>query len=651
MKFLQPQWFIGLACLCASVASAQPTQLNLDRSAGPARIWLSGETNHYYAVEGASDDLLTWDSLATLRLTNQNQNWFDADSMLIPRRLYRAGKLATSPAVAGDDFRLIDHLGRSRSLYYFLNATNVRAFVLLFIGNDCGKVRELKATIDGLTTRFGTNGVTFWMVDSNSGVTRSNLLAESTSLNFSNNPPFLHDPAQIVARRYHASKAPEAIALKRTVTATSTNMTIFYRGAIDDRFGTNPTATTQFYLSNALNSLLAGAPITPVAARPGGCDIALRPTPPVTYSDDVAPILLAKCVRCHSAGNIAPFSFSSYNSALGHSAQMRNAILKEEMPPWHADPNFGVFTNDSSLSPEQAAKLIQWIDEGSQRGVGPDPLTGYTPPIDYPITWPAALGAPDFVITLPTQSIPASGVLSYRYLTNDYSGPTTNLRAAIVLPGNLGVVHHVLVSDGDDNFLSSFFTGYVPGTEPLPFPTGTSKPVVKGQKFVSQMHYISMGRATNDITRIGFYFAAATPTAPLIQASAYNLFFSIPPGASDSQTTAQTAPFAKAVYLYDLSPHMHLRGSRFQYEAVYPAGHVPAREILLSVPRYDFSWQTPYRLAHPKLLPAGTSILCTGAWDNSYLNPDNPSPTTTVTFGEQTFNEMFIGFFSYSEVP
>jgi hypothetical protein len=506
-------------------------------------------------------------------------------------------------------------------------------------------------TIRALTNRFATNGVTFWMVDSNLGDTRSNILAEAVALGFGNGPPILHDPAQIVARRYHASTAPEAIALKRTVAGSVTNMTIFYRGAIDDRLGSNATATTQFYLSNALSSFLAGAPITSVAVRPGGCDIAFRPVTPVTYSDDVAPILLSKCVRCHSPGNIAPFSFSSHSSVQGHATQIRKALLAGEMPPWHADPNYGAFSNDSSLTPEQAAKLVQWIDEGSQRGGGPDPLTGYTPPVDYPITWPAALGTPDFVLTLPTQSIPASGVLSYRYVTNVYSGPTTWLRAAIVLPGTLSVVHHVLFLNDDGGMGSSFFTGYVPGTEPLAFPTDTGKRVTNGQRFVAQMHYISMGRATNDITRIGFYFMASPPAAPLIQSSAFNLFFGIPPGTNDYQTTAQSATFAKTVYLYDMSPHMHLRGSRFQFEAVYPAGHVPAREILLSVPRYDFSWQTPYRLAQPKLLPAGTSIQCTGAWDNSYLNPDNPNPNTAVFWGDQTFNEMFIGYFSYSEVP
>src|SRR5262249_11293301 len=146
---------------------------------------------------------------------------------------------------------------------------------------------------------------------------------------------------------------------------------------IDDRLGSNATVTTQFYLSNALTSFLAGAPVTAVATRPSGCDLAYRPATPVTYSDDVAPILLSKCVRCHSLGNIAPFSFSSFSSVSNRSTRIHKAILQGEMPPWHADPNYSAFANDFSLTPEQAAKIMQWIDEGSQRGSGPDPLAGY----------------------------------------------------------------------------------------------------------------------------------------------------------------------------------------------------------------------------------------------------------------------------------
>jgi len=123
--------------------------------------------------------------------------------------------------------------------------------------------------------------------------------------------------------------------------------------------------------------------------------------------------------------------------------------------------------------------------------------------------------------------------------------------------------------------------------------------------------------------------------------------FEIPPGAPNQETQAEFK-FAKDSLLYDMSPHMHLRGSWFTYEALYPDGK---KEVLLSVPHYDFKWQHLYRLAQPKRLPAGTRLVCRGAHDNSTLNPDNPDPNKTVHFGDQTFDEMFIGYFNYTDAP
>jgi hypothetical protein len=93
---------------------------------------------------------------------------------------------------------------------------------------------------------------------------------------------------------------------------------------------------------------------------------------------------------------------------------------------------------------------------------------------------------------------------------------------------------------------------------------------------------------------------------------------------------------------------MHLRGSWFKYEALYPDGR---RETLLSVPKYDFNWQTEYRLKDPLLIPRGTWLLCTGGFDNSKGNPNNPDPSQRVTWGDQSFEEMFIGFFDIADVP
>src|SRR5262249_13328255 len=150
-----------------------------------------------------------------------------------------------------------------------------------------------------------------------------------------------------------------------------------------------------------------------------------------------------------------------------------------------------------------------------------------------------------------------------------------------------------------------------------------------------QMHYITTGTSQSDQTQLGLYVTPVQPPYSLLTKSAYNPLFSIPPGNPDYQTTASFT-LTKAAYVYEFLPHMHLRGSRFKFEAVYPNN---TREVLCSVPDYVFHWQRLYRLAQPKLVPAGTTIFCTGAWDNSPQNLDNPNPNATVHFGEQTFDE------------
>src|SRR5262245_3424740 len=260
MKFFG---ILSVCCVALSVVSsvqAQPTELRIDRELGPARITLNAEAGLDYQLEGAA--MLQsgpWDVLATLRLEGGTQTWLDSVSVLEPKRFYRAVKLGAVPPEAAADFRLIDHLGRSRWLYYNVGAPGIRAVVLIFTGTDCGPFREMVPTIKALTNRFQPEGVLFWLIDANAGDSRADILAEATALGMSNGPPILHDPAQIVARTYQAGSTPEAIAIDTGGVVA----TIFYRGAIDDRVDSSAVSTTQSYLSNALTSLLASANVSP----------------------------------------------------------------------------------------------------------------------------------------------------------------------------------------------------------------------------------------------------------------------------------------------------------------------------------------------------------------------------------------------------
>ena len=645
---------------------AQPTSLRIDRDIGPARVTIDAEPGFDYRLEAAPalPHSTDWDFLATLRLGSGSQSWLDAASGLESPRFYRAVKFGPAPPEAAQDFRLLDHLGRSRWLNYYLGMTNVRAVVLIFTGNGCLKLQEMVPTIKALANQFAPQGILFWLIAANAGDNRSNILVEATSLGLSNGPPILHDAAQLVAQTYQATITPEAVAIDTGGPAAA----IFYRGAIDDRPGSNAIATTQHYLSNALSSFLASANVSPRQTRAGGCALVFNPAYlNLSYAGDIAALLQAKCVRCHSPGNIAPWAMTNYNSVLLNAPYIRQQILEGNMPPWHADPFYGHYSNDASLKPDEAAKLIQWIDAGAPRGSGPDPLADSLPPTNYPYAWPSSLGPPDKILRIARQNIPPTGTIDYRYLsvTNTVFTNDVWLRAAVARPGNSRVVHHCLVFEGDAisalGGLAGFFSGYVPGYDPTTFPPGTGKFLKKGQALTFQMHYISVGSAQTDETELGLYLMAAPPTYPLQTKAAYNVTFSIPANTADYQTNAafpQIGTLATNILLFEMGPHMHLRGSWFKYEVVSPGG---TRETLLSVPNYVFHWQTLYRLAQPRYIPRGSRIICTAAWDNTaqnaelmeaYSSSGNPLylPDHTVRFNEQSWDEMFIGYLNYAEV-
>ena len=653
-----------LTLVLSGTSLAQPTQLSIDRNAGGVRLGINGEPGRDYTLEAASDNLASngWQLVLSASLTNSSFGWLDSVSALMPQRFYRALKLTEpAPPAAGADFRLIDHLGKSHQLEYHLSDPNVQSIVLIFTGNGCAKVHEMISAIKSLRDQFTPQGVLFWMIDANPSDNRSNIVAEATSLGI--DLPILHDPAQVVAREYGATTALEAFALKKSFESWRTNWVVFYRGALDDRLAAAPVDSTQYYLSNALTAFLSGQPVTISRTKPEGCAIGLNPPQAISYSSNIAPLLQDKCVTCHSPGNIAPWAMTNYNIVRSYAASIKQNVLKGEMPPWHVDPFYGSFTNDSSLTPQQTAMLVQWINDGAPRGTGPDPLDGaLPPPTNYPFAWPASLGQPDLVLSIPQQSIPATGIVAYRYLNVTTTFPTdTWIRAAVVRPGNRKVVHHSLVFFGSDAFfkgLLGFFAGYVPGYDPAASPDGTAKFLPKGTVLQFQMHYITTGQPETDQTQIGLYVSSTPPAHELKTKSAPNISFTIPPNSPETQASA-TFTFPKDSLLYEISPHMHLRGSWFRYEALYPDN---TREVLLAVPHYEFHWQTLYRFAQPKFMPANTQLICTGAWDNTAQNAElmeafgasdgDPkfSPDQAVTFGDQTFDEMFIGYFNYAEL-
>jgi hypothetical protein len=268
--------------------------------------------------------------------------------------------------------------------------------------------------------------------------------------------------------------------------------------------------------------------------------------------------------------------------------------------------------------------------------------------------WP--LGKPDFVLELPLQEIPATGTLEYRYIP--IPAPVTRdtwVRAIHIAPRNPAVMHHAALfleyptiwqhqqpqwHDG----AAGFFGAYAPGLQPQPFPPDSGGFLPAGATLRFQLHYTTSGQATTDRPRVAFYFHPRPPELEARVVAAINSDFVIPPNVEDHPVEAAYV-FDKAVTLHGLLPHMHHRGKRFRFDAHYPDG---TREVLLSVPRYEFNWQTFYMLQKPRQIAAGTKIVMTGAFDNSARNPMNPDPSKEVRWGHQSWDEMFIGYLMYT---
>jgi hypothetical protein len=251
------------------------------------------------------------------------------------------------------------------------------------------------------------------------------------------------------------------------------------------------------------------------------------------------------------------------------------------------------------------------------------------------------------IIKAPVQTIAASGVEPYRYVFVDSGIPSTVwVKAAIVRPSNTAVVHHYLVWEGfTSSQQAAGITGYVPGATALGFPKDTGIILSKNVGLTFNLHYTPTGKPETDQPELALWFYKTPPAKVFRTLPLLNNSFAIPPGVREHEVKVQI-PLPRDITVHRLAPHMHLRGLRMKFEVIFPNG---SRETLLSVPKYFFGWQTAYELAEPRTLPKGSTIIVTGAFDNSELNTDNPDPSKTVRWGDQSFDEMFIGYIDYTD--
>lgn len=389
-----------------------------------------------------------------------------------------------------------------------------------------------------------------------------------------------------------------------------------------------------------------------------------KPAAPAFYRD-VLPILQDHCQICHRSGGIAPMPFVTYRETQPWAGAIAQATRSRKMPPWFAGPCCGHFSNNPSLTSQQIATLASWAAAGAPAG---DPRRA-PPPRHWVAGW--NIGRPDRVLEMPAPvKIPAHGDVEYTYEIVP-TGFTSDawVRMSQILPSSPEHVHHavVYIRPPDSKWLrhaplgvpftasslrdardrrdaewtdSDILLVYAPGSAPDQWPATMAKFVPAGSDIVFQMHYTTNGHAATDQTRIGLVFAKQPPRQRVLTLQLTNSRFVIPPEVPDFRVEVHgTLP--NDCTLLSFFPHMHLRGKRFEYNIIHRDGRV---ETLLRV-NYNFYWQLSYRLAAPRFLKAGTELQAVAWFDNSRQNPHNPDPTQAVHWGDQTYDEMMVGFF------
>lgn len=424
----------------------------------------------------------------------------------------------------------------------------------------------------------------------------------------------------------------------------------------------------------------------------------------VTFSKDVARIVYQHCAECHRPNDIAPFSVLTYKEVLPWAESIREKVSAREMPPWHADSRYGEFLNDRRLSREEIETIVSWVAQGAKEGNPEDlpPLPRYFP------GW--RMGKPDIVLAMSADyTIAAHAPDSYVYVTFPTRFKEDRwVQAAEIHPGNKKIVHHVIahvltpaalsaaakrdnaefpqadnepsifykegslsrvkmnapvIDDGanapnggslfkrrSDEGVAGYsvlLASYAPGKGPDVYPPGTAKRIPAGSTIILQIHYSSFHGAIEtpqqDRTVLGLIFAKEPPERRAVTFTVPNHFFKIPPGAANHKVTAAYT-FDQDVQLISYMPHMHLRGKDMKYEVVFPDGR---RQTLLWVPKFQFDWQTVYRLKNPLMIPKGSRMIVTAHFDNSAKNKHNPDPAKAVRWGDPSYDEMMIGWMEY----
>jgi len=527
-----------------------------------------------------------------------------------------------------------------------------RALIIVFNSIVCPASLKYHVHKTQIHNTYGPKGVRLIAVNANFNETN-----EALQKHYQENPvpfPIYRDINNVLADQLGATHTPQAFLFDQ-------NHILRYRGEIDNGWGI-PENTTSRGLWNALDALLANKTITQTDIPSFGCEIRRRPQTPTqvaantpTFHRDIIPFLQERCQTCHRPGGIGRAAFYDYMEVLAWAHQMRDSIDARIMPPWKAQTGYGEFKHARWLSDKEITQFNSWVDAGMPEGD-----SAHAPePVHFPESW--TLGTPDLILE-PESAYPleAIGRDEYRCFVLPTNLTEDQYVSAIeLLPGEREVVHHVSVyvdvsgkakmlqdlapKVGYPSFggigvpLYESLGGWAPGNTPFILPEGIGRHLPKGSDIVLQIHYHKIGRAVEDQSRLGIYFAKKPVEKRLYQEIINSRLLIIPPNVKNHKVTGSLT-ISQDEHILGIMPHMHLLGTEMKVTATYPNGE---QKPLVWVKPWDFNWQETYVYKEPIALPRGTRITMEAYYDNSSTNPNNPyNPPKLVRWGEESTDEM-----------
>ncbi len=531
------------------------------------------------------------------------------------------------------DFSLLDQNGYFHQMSWY---DDNKAIVLLVQATGDTAVQNVLTDFDALNSRFDTQGIEFFMINPLGLKDRDAVKAQMAALNI--DVPVLMDDARLISQALDIDKIGEVLVYNPK------SFSLLFRGPLGAQ------------LTAALTDIVAGRDLQTTQIASTGMPVSypikaahLQQVP--SYEKEIGPIIAQNCAACHREGGIAPFALDSHTMVMGWSQMIREVLMTKRMPPGQIDSHIGDFINDMVLADEDAQKIVHWIEAGSPKDGSTDPLTE--------LVWPEtewAFGEPDYIVEIPEQSIPATGVLDYYNVMVELDLEEDRwVRASQYIPGDHTVLHHTLhslIAPGETRGGSLLggepdrpdIAPYIPGQGPRMEPPNTGGLLKAGTRIAMQMHYTTTGKESVDASRIGlwFYPKGFVPEERMSGQCACHFtptWVNIPPLDPDYEMT-QSFTIEKDAKLFAFTPHMHFRGKRMRFYAEYPDG---TSEELINIANYNYNWQLAYTYREPKSVPAGTIITATGAFDNSEQNKMNPDANRSVPWGLQSRDEMFFG--------